>query len=126
MATINDRITTLIGAELATRAFGIQAFDFPAGFPDYPEHNHAESRQEEVYVVLAGSANVELNGERVAVERGTALRVGSHTTRRLIPGPQGIHVLVIGATPASSTSGRSVSACHPRKTSVRDLGLRDR
>ena len=41
MATVNEGIVRLAGAELGVESFGIQVFDFPAGFTDYPEHDHA-------------------------------------------------------------------------------------
>ena len=41
-------------AELGVKAFGMQVLDMPALLEAYPEHDHAESGQEEVYVVLRG------------------------------------------------------------------------
>ena len=49
----------------AWRAFGMQVIDMPPGYADYPEHDHAETGQEEVYVVLRGSAEMDVDGERV-------------------------------------------------------------
>ena len=67
MEAINDGLTKLAGAELGVESFGMQVFDFSPGFPDYPEHDHSHDGQEEVYVVLRGSAEFELDGERVPV-----------------------------------------------------------
>lgn len=52
MEAINDGTTKLAGAELGVESFGMQVFDFPAGFSGYPEHDHSSEGQEEVYVVL--------------------------------------------------------------------------
>ena len=36
METANDGIVKKAGAELGVESFGIQVFDFPPDFPDYP------------------------------------------------------------------------------------------
>ena len=41
-------------AELGIESFGIQVFDMPAKAHEYPEHDHAEDGQEEVYIALSG------------------------------------------------------------------------
>lgn len=99
MAAVNDGITKLAGAELGVESFGIQVFDFPAGFSDYPEHDHSHDGQEEVYVVLGGSAEFELDGERVSLDRDRMLRIAPATRRKLEPGPEGVRILAIGCTP---------------------------
>jgi mannose-6-phosphate isomerase-like protein (cupin superfamily) len=66
---------------------------------DYPEHDHSENGQEEVYVVLDGSAEFEIDGQRVSLDRERMLWVGAGTRRRLEPGPQGVRILVIGSAP---------------------------
>ena len=38
-------------AELGIRSFGLQVLDLPPNADSYPEHDHAEDGQEEVYVV---------------------------------------------------------------------------
>jgi quercetin dioxygenase-like cupin family protein len=99
MQAVNDGTTKLAGAELGVESFGMQVFDFPAGFSGYPEHNHSESGQEEVYVVLNGAAEFEINGQRVSLDRERMLWVAADTRRRLEPGPEGVRILVIGSTP---------------------------
>jgi mannose-6-phosphate isomerase-like protein (cupin superfamily) len=97
MQSLHGGILKKAGAELGTASFGMQVFDFPGGFERYPEHDHAESGQEEVYVVLEGSAEFEVGGERVQLDRGRMLRVEPATRRKLTPGPGGVRVLVLGA-----------------------------
>jgi uncharacterized cupin superfamily protein len=99
MESINAGMVKLAGAELGVQSFGIQVFDFPAGFSGYPEHDHADDGQEEVYVVLNGSAEFELNGQRRQLDPQQMMRVDSHTRRRLVPGPDGVRILAIGSTP---------------------------
>ena len=89
----------LAADELGIRSFGLQVLDLPPGFPDYPAHDHADDGQEEVYVVLAGTADFDVAGERVAARTGTMVRVDSRAKRKLVPGPEGVRVLAIGCTP---------------------------
>lgn len=102
METVNDGIVKLAGAELGVESFGIQVFDFPPGFPDYPEHDHAREGMEEVYIVLRGSADFEIDGERVPLDRERMLWIGAGSRRKLLPGPDGVRILAIGSTPGSS------------------------
>jgi mannose-6-phosphate isomerase-like protein (cupin superfamily) len=99
MATANEGIVRLAGAELGVESFGIQVFDFPPEFPDYPEHDHAEEGMEEIYVVLEGSADFEIDGNRVSLDRKRMLRIAPQSRRKLLPGPDGVRILAIGAVP---------------------------
>jgi mannose-6-phosphate isomerase-like protein (cupin superfamily) len=96
LAAINHGAVKLAGDELGVRSFGLQVLDFPAGFADYPEHDHADDGQEEVYVVLEGAAEFTIGGERVDAEAGTLVRVDPAARRKLVPGPYGVRVLAIG------------------------------
>ncbi|MDE3069536.1 MAG: cupin domain-containing protein [Acidobacteriota bacterium] len=99
MESLHGGAVKLAGAELGVESFGMQVLDFPAGFDGYPEHDHSEDGQEEVYVVLRGSAEFLVDGERVQLEPGRMLRVGAGIRRRLEPGAGGVRILAIGATP---------------------------
>ena len=55
-------------AELGVTAFGIQVIQLPPDYADYPEHDHAESGQEEVYLALGGSGWIDIEGERVELD----------------------------------------------------------
>jgi mannose-6-phosphate isomerase-like protein (cupin superfamily) len=87
------------GAELGVESFGLQVFDMPPNFDGYPEHDHSQDGQEEVYVVLSGGGEIEIDGERVAVDRERIVRVPAGTKRRVLPGPEGIRVLALGGVP---------------------------
>lgn len=102
MAAIHGGAVKLAGAELGVESFGMQVFDFPAGFDQYPEHDHAQEGQEEVYVVLQGSAEFEIDGERVAASAGTLVRVAPESRRKLFPGHDGARVLAIGCVPSGA------------------------
>jgi mannose-6-phosphate isomerase-like protein (cupin superfamily) len=89
-------------AELGVESFGMQVIDMPPNFDGYPEHDHAETGQEEVYIVLSGSAEVDVDGERVRIDPATFVRVGPGAKRKVIPGDQGVRLLALGGTPGAS------------------------
>jgi len=86
-------------AELGVESFGMQVFDMPPQFSEYPEHDHSDDGQEEVYVVLRGAAELEVGGQRWTLDCGRMARVGPGTSRKLYAGPDGARVLAIGAVP---------------------------
>ena len=102
LASIHRGAVKLAGDELGVQWFGLQVLDFPAGFADYPEHDHSQDGQEEVYVVLDGSAEFEIAAEHVSAETGSMLWVGSESKRKLVAGPHGVRILAIGCAPAGS------------------------
>jgi mannose-6-phosphate isomerase-like protein (cupin superfamily) len=86
-------------AELGVTAFGMQVIQLPPDYADYPEHDHIESAQEEVFVALGGSGWIEIDGERVELEGDTLVRVGPAARRKVYAGPQGLRMLAIGGAP---------------------------
>jgi uncharacterized cupin superfamily protein len=86
-------------AELGVTAFGMQVIQLPPSFGDYPEHDHAESGQEEVYVTLAGGGHMEVAGERVELDGETMVRVAADARRKVFSGPEGLRMLVVGGVP---------------------------
>jgi mannose-6-phosphate isomerase-like protein (cupin superfamily) len=86
-------------AELGVTAFGMQVIQLPPDYSDYPEHDHAESAQEEVFLALGGSGWIEIEGERVELDSDTIVRVGPATRRKVYSGPEGLRMLAIGGSP---------------------------
>jgi len=74
MQSLHHGAIKLAAAELGVEFLGMQVLDLPAGFTEYPEHDHAEDGQEEVYAVLAGSAECTIDGDRVPIEAGQMVR----------------------------------------------------
>jgi quercetin dioxygenase-like cupin family protein len=102
LASIHQGAVKLAADELGVKSFGLQVLDFPAGFADYPEHDHALDGQEEVYVVLDGSAEFEVAGEHASLEAGGMLKVDADAKRKLVPGPYGVRILAIGCAPGGN------------------------
>ncbi len=92
----------LARASLGVESFGIQVEEFPPNFDHYPEHSHSEDGQEEVYMVLGGSAEIEIEGERFPLDSETLVRVGPGLTRCIYPGPQGARILALGGVPGAA------------------------
>jgi mannose-6-phosphate isomerase-like protein (cupin superfamily) len=86
-------------AELGVSAFGMQVIQLPPNFSDYPEHDHAESGQEEVFLAIGGSGWIDIEGERVDVDGDTLVRVGPDVKRKVYSGPEGLRLLAIGGCP---------------------------
>ena len=81
LESIHHGTVKLAGAERGIRSFGMQVLDFPGGFSDYPEHDHAEDGQEEVYVVLRGQADFVIDGEDVTISQGEMIKVDAASRR---------------------------------------------
>ena len=89
-------------AELGVSSFGIQVLDMPPNVDAYPEHDHSQDGQEEVYVAMSGGGEIEIEGERHPLDPDTMVRVSAGTKRKLYPGDQGMRVLVIGGVPGEA------------------------
>jgi uncharacterized cupin superfamily protein len=102
LGSIQHGAVKLAGDELGVQAFGMQVLDLPAGFDRYPEHDHTDDGQEEVYVVLEGSADFRVDGETVSADAGTMVRVGCEARRAIVAGPYGVRILAVGCTPGGA------------------------
>ena len=89
-------------AELGVSSFGIQVIDMPPNVDAYPEHDHSQDGQEEVYVAMRGGGEIEIDGERHPLDTDTMVRVSAGTKRKLYPGDEGMRVLVIGGVPGKA------------------------
>ena len=89
-------------AELGVQSFGMQIIDMPANYDRYPEHDHEQDGQEEVYVTLRGGGELEIEGERFPLDADHVARVGAGVKRKVWPGDEGIRVLVLGGKPGEA------------------------
>ena len=89
-------------AELGVSSFGMQVIDLPPNSGDtYPRHDHGEDGQEEVYLLLSGGGEIEIEGEVLTLDQGEMIRIGPGTTRHVRSGPDGARLLVIGGVPGA-------------------------
>ena len=96
MEALHHGAVKLAAAELGVESFGMNVLDLPAGFDQYPEHDHSQDGMEEAYVVLRGSGEFEIDGERVPIDESRMLWVAPTAKRKLTPGADGVRVLAIG------------------------------
>jgi quercetin dioxygenase-like cupin family protein len=89
-------------AELGVESFGMQVVDLPPNYTDYPEHDHSSDGQEEVYSVLRGSGELDVEGERIALNSDVLVRVGPGIKRKVYSGPEGLRLLALGGVPGSA------------------------
>ena len=89
--------------ELGATAFGINHFTLPAGATGH-EHDHGDSGQEEVMLVLSGSGTLQVDGEEVELQLSPAkirIEFGRATlTSKVIDGsfPDYVRVIPQGNT----------------------------
>lgn len=86
-------------------SFGVQAFRAPSRVDVIREHDEmllGEPGQEELYVVLAGAATFEIDGEPVEAPAGTFVQVRPTAKRKATATEEGTTILVVGGTPGKA------------------------
>jgi uncharacterized cupin superfamily protein len=74
---------------------GVSYFRLAPEFRQPFGHTHVE--QEEVYVVLSGSARLKAGDDIVELAQFDAIRLPGSTPRGLEAGPEGVEILAVGA-----------------------------
>ena len=87
---------------LGIHAFGINAFKTDADGTLINEHDESGSGQEELYLVLDGTATFEIDGETIDAPAGTFLAVRPEARRKATGDAT---VLVLGGTPGEAYQG---------------------
>lgn len=86
---------------LGVTSFGMNVERWPAGYADYPDHDHSKDGQEEVYFVVEGSVTLQAGDESFELGPGTFARVAPGQTRKLVPGADGVTLLALGGIPGT-------------------------
>lgn len=98
-----DGFARLVRPGLGLSAFGANVMNMP---PDYSTKSHDESAsgQEELYVCLAGSGAVVLDGDgaELPLDADRLAAVGPGVARTLRSGSDGLRVLIIGGVPGKA------------------------
>jgi hypothetical protein len=105
MEPIYEGLARRARAALGVTAWGMQLFTLPPDWDGYPDHVHdasvEDANQEEVYIPLAGSAELRAGDERYELRPGVMVRVGPEQRRRILPGAHGIRFLALGGVPGT-------------------------
>jgi mannose-6-phosphate isomerase-like protein (cupin superfamily) len=97
-------------AELGVESFGMQVLDFPPNVGDqYPEHDHSDDGQEEVYIALRGEGEIVIEGEPHRLDSETMVRVGPGVKRRIRTGDQSMRLLALGGCAGKAYEAPDVS-----------------
>jgi quercetin dioxygenase-like cupin family protein len=96
--SVGDRAPEIEGrfgrTKLESRDIGVSHFRYQPGYQSAGGHRHRE--QEEVYVVVAGSGRILLDGEVAELKPWDTVRVAPTTVRAFAAGPDGLDVIAIG------------------------------
>ena len=96
-------------AELGVESFGMQILDLPPNLDQFPEQDHKDEGQEEVYLLLRGAADLEVEGERFALDTETLVRVPPDVKRKLYTGAEPARVLALGGVPGKAYKAPELS-----------------
>jgi mannose-6-phosphate isomerase-like protein (cupin superfamily) len=114
-------------AGLGVRAFGMQLVKLMPHSDLYPEHDHTDNDQEEVYVTLAGKATLSVGTQQFPLEPGVFVRVGPRETRKVRTDTEPVELVVIGGVPGQaytpppyteSGAALAVASATPRSVAV--------
>lgn len=83
---------------LDTERLGFSVLELEPGASG-TEHDHADGEQEEVYYVVSGTVEVELDGERETLGENEAIRLSPDQTRQLHNAGDGRAKLVLAGAP---------------------------
>jgi len=65
--------------------------------PGAKAHGHRHKRQEEIYVLVSGSATLKVGDDVVELRQWDAVRVPPHVMRGIKGGPEGAEFIAVGA-----------------------------
>ena len=113
--SVGDRVPEIEGRfgrmALGSRDIGVSHFRYAPGFRSEVAHRHRE--QEEVYVVVAGSGRVLLDGEPVELRQWDTVRVAPDVVRAFEAGPDGMDVIAVGGPKPEGGDGEMAPAEWP-------------
>lgn len=87
---------------MGVESWGMNVLDLDPHCEGYPEHDHKEDGQEELYVILEGAAVLVVDGEHRVLSAGQMARVGPALIRKFITKDQGVRILALGGTPGKA------------------------
>jgi len=80
---------------------GVTYFKLGPNF--HPPFGHRHTEQEEIYVIISGSAIVKVEEEEIEMRALDAIRLAPETTRAFSAGPEGCELIAFGAPKRQDT-----------------------
>ncbi|NUO51196.1 MAG: cupin domain-containing protein [Polyangiaceae bacterium] len=91
-----------VRSALGVSSWGMNVLELDPKCEGYPEHDHEKDGQEEVYVVLEGSAVLIAEGSERKVSAGDMIRVPPDVKRKFVTRDEGVVLLALGGTPGKA------------------------
>lgn len=91
-----------VRSALGVSAWGMNVLELDPDCEGYPEHDHEEDGQEEVYLVLSGSAELRAENTERTVQKGDLIRVAPGVKRKFVTHKEGVTLLALGGTPGKA------------------------
>jgi len=104
-ATDDGRRRYDVRRRLDITSFGVNAFRAPDGIDVIREHDETflgEAGQEELYIVLGGTATFVIDGESVEATAGSLVHVQPTSTRKATANEEETTILVVGSIPGKA------------------------
>jgi quercetin dioxygenase-like cupin family protein len=89
----------LVAKSLEVTAFGMNVLRLPPDYADYPEHDETTSGQDEVYVVVKGSARLLADGTEHELSPLAFAHVRAGVKRKWLAGAEGATIVAVGGVP---------------------------
>ena len=84
----------------------------PPNADAYPEHDHADDGQEEVYTVLRGACTLIVGGEEHGSSRTCSPASGPSEKRKIVTGDQPVRLIALGAMPGKAYEVSEFTRAH--------------
>ncbi len=86
---------------LGVTAFGINQEELPPNGDAYPDHDHAEDGQEEVFYVLAARGRWSSTARTSSSSPAVTCSWSPASKRKILPGDEGLRMICVGAPPGA-------------------------
>ena len=98
-------------SHLDSRDLGVSHFRYAPGLRATTGHRHRE--QEEVYIVIAGSGRILLDGAAHDIRQWDVVRVAPAVVRAFAAGPDGMELIAVGGQKPEGGDGEMVEVEWP-------------
>ena len=113
--SVSGRVEGLEGrfarAHLDSRDLGVSHFRYAPNLRSTMGHRHG--KQEEAYIVVAGSGQVMLDDEIHEISQWDVVRVSPPVTRAFAAGPDGMDIIAIGGPKPEGRDGEMLEVSWP-------------
>lgn len=84
---------------MSISSWGMNLLDLDPHCDGYPEHDHKNDEQEELYLILEGQVTFIADGNSRVLSAGQMVRVEPTVTRKFVTKEHSVRILALGGTP---------------------------